>query len=67
MASWVARLVDLLAKMTRLHADIQTLTRNVDKLATLTNDLDRRLLVVETTLALEARAAKAKKPRRRDN
>ena len=66
MASWVARLVDLLAKMTRLHSDIQTLTRNVDKLATLTNELDRRLLVVETTLALEARTTRPKKPRRRD-
>ncbi len=66
MASWVARLVDLLAKMTRLHTGIQTLTRNVDKLATLTNDLDRRLLV-ETTLALEARSAKPKKPRRHDS
>lgn len=66
MASWVARLVELLASMTRLHGDIQALSRNVDRLATLANDLDRRLLVVETTLALQARDAGRKTMRRRD-
>ena len=57
MTAWVSRLVELLAKIARLHSDLYALSRNVENLAALTNDLDRRLLVVETTLALEGRAA----------
>jgi hypothetical protein len=51
----VSETIKVLKDVLRMRDDLDRLSKNVDKLATVTNDIDRRLIRIETMVEIAGR------------
>ncbi|MDR3386203.1 MAG: hypothetical protein P4L92_04055 [Rudaea sp.] len=60
----LADAISVLKDVLQMRGDLDRLSKNVDKLASVTDDLDRRMIRIETMVEIASKRAAARLPKK---